>query len=447
MASLATIERAAQQMHDQELLQKVREVRSSLAEFSRSYDEATASLTSRKGKALASGKEAEAAFAAEERRVRGELMNKLRANAEEVLAVSRAAESDAWTSVDESIAGVARVVANAKMILAAALFCGILLASAAAWTITRSIAEPIAKTLNVLKAVAGGDYSSRLTVDCKDEIGQMATALNTTIQALGQAMHEVKESAAQFTEGSRIIAESASTLAIGSQQQSASVEEMSAAIEELSHSIDTVKENTTEADHMARKASELAECGGGAVEKSIAAMNLIKVSSAQISDIIQVISEIASQTNLLALNAAIEAARAGEHGMGFAVVADEVRRLAERSNQAAGKISSLIKESSKRVEEGSALSEETGRSFREILTGVEATARKIAEIAAVTVEQATTAREVNSAIRSIAHVTDQAAAGSQQMAASSEELGAQAAALRDLVNRFKTEDRSIACPA
>ena len=346
------------------------------------------------------------------------------ANAEKVLAASRPAESEALGAVAASIDGIARIVANAKMILAAALFCGILLASAAAWTITQSIAEPIGKTLHVLKSVAAGDYSSRLEVECKDEIGQMATALNTTIQAVGKAIHEVKESAAQFTEGSRVIAESASNLAVGSQQQSASVEEMSAAIEELSHSIETVKENTTEADRMARKASELAECGGGAVEKSIAAMNLIKASSAQISEIIQVISEIASQTNLLALNAAIEAARAGEHGMGFAVVADEVRRLAERSNQAAGKISALIKESRKRVEEGSALSEETGRSFREILTGVEATARKIAEIAAVTVDQAGTAREVNASIRSIARVTDQAAAGSQQMAASSEELGA-----------------------
>ena len=90
-------------------------------------------------------------------------------------------------------------------------------------------------------------------------------------------------------------------------------------------------------------------------------MELIRASSTQIAEIIQVISEIASQTNLLALNAAIEAARAGEHGMGFAVVADEVRKLAERSNQAAGEISSLIKESTIRVQEGAQLSEETGR--------------------------------------------------------------------------------------
>ena len=88
-------------------------------------------------------------------------------------------------------------------------------------------------------------------------------------------------------------------------------------------------------------------------------LSVIRQRAEEINVVITTITKVADQTNLLALNAAIEAARAGEHGLGFAVVADEVRKLAERSSEAAKEISTLIKESTQRVEEGAVLSEQT----------------------------------------------------------------------------------------
>ena len=293
--------------------------------------------------------------------------------------------------------------------------------------------------LEVVAGAAEGDLTKQVTVEGDEPVDELASGMRRMLTDLSRIITEITETANQFNEGARVVAESSQALAGGAQAQGATVEHMSSSIGELAASIEAVRENADKADQAARKTTELATQGDEAVRQSVEAMGLIRTSSEQIAKIIQVISDIASQTNLLALNAAIEAARAGEHGLGFAVVADEVRKLAERSNQAAGEIGTLIKESTARVEQGTRLSEQTGQSLRQIIEGVEDTAGKISEIAEATVQQATTADEVSSALQDVTNVTREAAASSEQMAVSSEQLGAQAGSLRKLVGHFKTE--------
>lgn len=301
----------------------------------------------------------------------------------------------------------------------------------------KDLEEKVNSLMRVMRAAAEGDLTQEVPFSGDDDLGRLASDVRKMLNDLRNVIGQVVEASQQQNEGARTIAESSANLSDGSQSQAASVEEMTASVEQLSSSIDEIFKNSVEARTQAEKTSLLAKGGGDATSEAVNAMKLIQKSSEQINDIIQVISEIASQTNLLALNAAIEAARAGEHGLGFAVVADEVRKLAERSSEAAKEITQLIKESSRRVGEGAALSEKVGQSLTSIVAEVDKTAAGIARIAASTETQSASASQVQTAIRSVSQTIESTAAAAEEMAASAEQLGAQAQTLRDLVAKFK----------
>jgi methyl-accepting chemotaxis protein len=335
---------------------------------------------------------------------------------------------DETVGINQDIAHEAVVTANHDAVQGeitniVGMVIGVLLAVGLGVVLTRAITRPIFKGVAFSQAMAQGDFTRDLDIEQKDEIGQLASAMNDMVHRLREVVAEVQSASDNVASGSQEMSASSENLSQGSTEQASSVEQVSSSMEEMAANIRQNADNAAQTEKIAQQAAQDAESGGKAVEDTVSAMK-------DIAEKINIIEEIARQTNLLALNAAIEAARAGEHGKGFAVVAAEVRKLAERSGEAAGEISEL---SSSSVQ----VAESAGQMLRKIVPDIQKTAELVQEIAAASGEQNSGAEQINSAVQQLDQVVQQNASVSEEMASTSEELSSQAEQLQQTMSFFK----------
>jgi methyl-accepting chemotaxis protein len=322
------------------------------------------------------------------------------------------------------------------VILCSALLIGFIITI----VLSRSVSGPVKKGLAFAELLAAGNFLERIDLDQKDELGQLGKALNLSADNLEKLISEIIFASQNLVRAVEEIASGNENLSQRTSEQASSLEEIAATVEEANASTKQNSGNAVEASKLSDNSSKMAIEGGQIVEKAVFAIGEINNSSKKISEILNMINEIAFQTNLLALNAAVEAARAGEQGRGFAVVAGEVRNLAQRAASAAKDIGALIKDSISKIDEGTDLVNKSGEALKEIIASAKQVNDIISEIAASSDEQSRGIEQINTAITDMDTMTQQNAALVEETAAASEEMSNQAQELLSMVQQFKIRE-------
>jgi methyl-accepting chemotaxis protein len=335
------------------------------------------------------------------------------------------------------------------IILLAALAAALIAAITSALTF-RAIRTPLRKVLDALRAVAGRDLTVQVEVVNRDEIGQMATALNAAVAEIRTTVAATAASVDTLSTAGIELRGVSGELGVSAEQTSAqaqiadtaarhvsgSVTAMSTATGELASSIREIAAQTSAAAQTTSRAS-------GSAATTAAAVTGLNDASREVGAIVKLITGIAEQTNLLALNATIEAARAGAAGKGFAVVATEVKELAGETARATGDITTKISA----IQEMTARTAEAIATITAVITTIDDGQRTIAaaveeqstttETLSQTVgEVASAATDISQTVSAITTSTGATAAGASTTRRSAEHLAVVTGDIKALIGQF-----------
>jgi methyl-accepting chemotaxis protein len=338
-----------------------------------------------------------------------------------------------------------------RIISLAILIVGIVLALAVGVLVATRIVRSLSIVQEVCEALAKGDLTHRTGLTGKDETGRMGRSLDAATDSLRDTVVTIEGSATSLAGASEEMTSTAAQIAGSAQEAAIQSQSVSSAADEISRSVDTVSAGSEEMGasirEISQNASEAAQVAAEAVSLASATsttMNKLGESSAEIGNVIKVITAIAEQTNLLALNATIEAARAGDAGKGFAVVASEVKDLAQETARATEDISRRV-ETIQADTEGAVgaiekISEVIGRisDFQTtIASAVEEQTATTAEMNRSVTEAATGTGDISRSITGVAQAAENTSRGVAETQQAISELARMSTDLSTLVARFR----------